>query len=186
MFEVKHVRHTRVPSAEPIHETPAHFEPLTDGTATAPPKTGIVAELRAVNWRNVWDLFSVQTAVMFTLAAYVFLPPMYEETMSGLVAPDAVQWPMRWLFVMSDFLREHPSVIVIVALGCLFQLFMARKRWLDTGSPENHWIPLLNNSKRARTVFSVLLWVPAGFLSLAAACQLWPLIWALYERGAIR
>lgn len=182
MFEIKQVRHTHAPSAEPIIETPPQLQPL-DGTATAavPVETGIMAALRQVNRKNVSDLVFAQTAVVLTGFAYLFLVPEYEKTLTGLLDPEAMQWPMRSVCAVSHFFRDHPSIVALFALAFTYQLFWSMKRWRESGSPERHWIHWLNTHKHAHLLFNIVLVLPMAWFGIAVGSQMWALV-KLLER----
>lgn len=184
MFEVKHVRYTHAPSAEPIIETPPQLQPL-DGTATAPAETGIKAAFRQVNWRNVSDLVFVQTAVVLTGVAYLFLVPEYEETLNGMLDPEAMQWPMRSVCAVSHFFRDHPSVVVLFVLAFMYQLLWSLKRWRESGSPEGHWIHWLNTHKHGHLIFNIVMVSPMAWFGIAVGSQTWAIL-QLLERFGVR
>jgi hypothetical protein len=179
MFEVKHVRHTQTTSTEPIRETPV-FAAVEPVPATAPVETGILAAFRKVNWKNVSDLVFVQTAVVLTGIAYVFLVPKFEETLNGLINPEAMQWPMRSICAVSHFLRDHPSVVALLALGFIYQLSWSFKQWKDGGSPEHHWIHRLNTHKHAEVIFNLVMVLPMTWFGIAVGSQTWA-VWQLFE-----
>lgn len=171
MFEVKHVRHTHAPSAEPIIETPvfAAVEPVHSDGSDPTDATSGPHSLRNWTWSQLdrvlfWPLATFGNLFVFGL----YLPLFSDQITSsyGLIEKE-IPWTMRAVLMFSSWVEAgFPFLFAAAALFLAWVVF-SYDRWKAAGFPEQHWLHTWNSSARLRLFVGAACMLPLIFTTAA-------------------